>query len=258
LKCRCSATASGCRRSATGTAACSGAADPGGTGGDIPADPDDCSCTECDGSCLVGDYDLDLDDDPDFNDRGHRDDEPDGGTDPHDPGGSDDDGGSGPGPNSGGPGPGAPSAGQARQRRPADLIVPLATLLRLAERPGEIHGFGLLDPALARELAAAAAASPRAEVCVTVTSPEGYAIGHGCARPARPGRAPRQASLAASLITLPARLNVTIPVTTLPSLADPASRAGPEPHAGPGSHTGTGGHAGPDSHSDSWAFRPRR
>ena len=68
--------------------------------------------------------------------------------------------------------------------------MPLATLLGLAERPGEIHGFGLLDPALARELAAAAAASPRTEVCVTVTSPEGYAIGHGCARPAR---TPRQA-----------------------------------------------------------------
>ena len=61
--------------------------------------------------------------------------------------------------------------------------MPLATLLGLAERPGEIHGFGLLDPALARELAAAAAASPRTEVCVTVTSPEGYATGHGCARP---------------------------------------------------------------------------
>ena len=98
------------------------------------------------------------------------------------------------------PGPGVPPQARARQRRPADLIVPLTTLLGLAERPGEIHGFGLLDPALARELAAAAAASPRTEVCVTVTSPEGYAIGHGCARPARtvtPGPArqrPRRAS----------------------------------------------------------------
>ena len=70
--------------------------------------------------------------------------------------------------------------------------MPLATLLGLAERPGEIHGFGLLDPALARELAAAAAASPRTEVCVTVTSPEGYAIGHGCARPARTPAPPAQ------------------------------------------------------------------
>ena len=102
-----------------------------------------------------------------------------------------------------GPRPGAPPTGRSPERRPADLIVPLATLLGLAERPGEIHGFGLLDPALARQLAAAAAASPRTEVCVTVTSGEGYAIGHGCARPARtsrqagpagiPARAPRPA-----------------------------------------------------------------
>ena len=103
--------------------------------------------------------------------------------------------------------PGRP-AGKARERRPADLIVPLATLLGLAERPGDIHGFGLLDPALARELAAAAAASPRTEVCVTVTSPEGYAIGHGCARPAR---ATRPAGPAASPLALPARLNLTDP-----------------------------------------------
>ena len=82
-----------------------------------------------------------------------------------------------------GPKPGAPPAGRPVQRRPADLIVPLVTLLGLAERPGKVQGFGLLDPGLARKLTAGAAASPRAEVCVTVTSPEGYAIGHGCARP---------------------------------------------------------------------------
>jgi hypothetical protein len=37
------------------------------------------------------------------------------------------------------------------------------------------QGFGLLDPALARHMATTAAASPRTEVCLTVTSPEGYA-----------------------------------------------------------------------------------
>ena len=130
--------------------------------------------------------------------------------------------------------PGAPPAGQARQRRPADLIVPLATLLGLAERPGEIHGFGLLDPALARELAAAAAASARTEVCVTVTSAEGYAIGHGCARPARTPRPPGQAAPPAAL---PARLNLTIPAAALPGLSRPAGRAGPR-HEDPGTHPG--------------------
>jgi hypothetical protein len=240
---------------------------PGGTGGDIPADPDDCSCTECDGSCLVGDYDLDLDDDLDLN-GGHGegepgdsqdepgDSEPDAGSDPDDDGGPDS-GGPG-GPDSGGPGPrpGVPPMGQARQRRPADLIVPLTTLLGLAQRPGEIHGFGLLDPALARELAAAAAASPRTEVCVTVTSPEGYAIGHGCGRPARRGRAPCPPGPAASLIALPARLNLTIPAAALPSLARPTSRAGPANHADPANHAGPGGPADLGGHARPWGFAP--
>jgi hypothetical protein len=63
------------------------------------------------------------------------------------------------------------------------LTVPLATLLRLAERPGEMAGLGPIDPALARDLAAAAAANPRSSYCVTVTDQQGHAIGHGCARP---------------------------------------------------------------------------
>jgi Domain of unknown function (DUF222) len=222
-------------------------ADGGEDGSGVGADPDECSCTECDGSCLVGDYDLDLDDDEhdehgdDKPDDGEPDDgEPDGGGNPVGDGG--------PGP--GGPGPGAPPAGLARQRRPADLIVPLTTLLGLAERPGEIHGFGLLDPGLARELAAAAAASPRTEVCVTVTSGEGYAIGHGCARPARTPRTPRiprtarPPGPAGPLTALPARLNLTIPATALPSLPGQASRAGPATHARPASH------------ARPWAFAP--
>jgi hypothetical protein len=40
------------------------------------------------------------------------------------------------------------------------------------------------DPALARDLAAAAARNPRTTWCVTVTDHDGHAIGHGCARPA--------------------------------------------------------------------------
>jgi hypothetical protein len=124
------------------------------------------------------------------------------------------------------PEPGRPTAGLAFQR-PADLIVPLLTMLGLAERPGEIHGFGLLDPGLARELAADAAANPRTEMCVTVTSPEGYAIGHGCARPDRRPR-PEQATTSPNLLQgLPARLNLTIPATALPSLTGNYRRAGP-------------------------------
>ena len=184
-------------------------------GDDAPAGPRDCPCGERDGGCLPnGGHDDPDDDGPGGNvDDRDDDDEPDDGSSPN-----------GGGPGSGGPGPGepasgptAPSARRALQLRPPDLVVPLATLLGLAEQPGEIQGFGLLDPALAREMAAAAAASPRTEVCVTVTSPERYAIGHGCARPERAFRGVREAGTASA--GFPARLNLTIPATILPGLA---------------------------------------
>ncbi len=65
------------------------------------------------------------------------------------------------------------------------LTIPLATLLGLAEHPGDAHGWGALDPALARQLATSAACHPGSSWCVTVTDHLGHAIGHGCARPAR-------------------------------------------------------------------------
>ena len=71
------------------------------------------------------------------------------------------------------------------------LTVPLATLLELADRPGEIPGLGPVDPWLARDLARASAASPKTTWCLTVTDDQGHAIGHGCARPEprkHPGR----------------------------------------------------------------------
>jgi Domain of unknown function (DUF222) len=161
------------------------------------------------------------------------------GDDPNDDG---DDSGDGDGPGDGrgdGPGPGgsgASQAGRSVQPRLPDLVVPLLTLLGSAERPGEVQGFGLLDPALARSMAAAAAASPRTEVCVTVTSPEGYAIGHGCARAEHRPRSGRQSGgCAASPAGLPVRLNLTIPAAAL---------------------TGLTHSAGNDSTS-SWSFAPR-
>jgi hypothetical protein len=138
------------------------------------------------------------------------------------------DNGGGPGPDDRGPEPGCPPAGLPFKRRPADLIVPLVTLLGLAERPGEVHGFGLLDPGLARDLAAVAVASPGTEACVTVTSPEGYAIGHGCARPEHRSRAGQAAATpGVPPPGLPARLNLTIPATALPGLTGNHGRAGP-------------------------------
>jgi hypothetical protein len=63
------------------------------------------------------------------------------------------------------------------------LTVPLATLLELADRPGEIPGLGPVDPWLARDLARTSAASPKTTWCLTVTDDQGQAVGHGCARP---------------------------------------------------------------------------
>ena len=67
------------------------------------------------------------------------------------------------------------------------LTVPAATILDLADRPGEMAGIGPIDPDLARDLAAAAARSARSTWRVTVTDSLGHAIGHGCARPAPAG-----------------------------------------------------------------------
>jgi hypothetical protein len=53
----------------------------------------------------------------------------------------------------------------------------------LAERADLIPCTAPGDPALARDLARAAAANPETTWCVTVTDAQGHAIGHGCARP---------------------------------------------------------------------------
>jgi hypothetical protein len=97
-----------------------------------------------------------------------------------DPGGGDGPGGG----NGAGAAPGTGDPGPALPARP-NLTLPLATLLGLVERPGEAHGLGPLDPALVRDLAAAAARSPHSHWCVTITDADGHAIGHGCCKPTR-------------------------------------------------------------------------
>jgi hypothetical protein len=81
-----------------------------------------------------------------------------------------------------------------------NLTFPLLTLLGLAERPGEAHGLGALDPALARDLAAAGAHHPASEFCVTITDERGYAIGHGCAKAPR-GKAGRAIPASSDRVT---------------------------------------------------------
>ncbi len=102
--------------------------------------------------------------------------------------GSGGDGGRGPGGSRPG-GPAGPGGGAAAGEIPAgfaarvNLTVPLATLLGLAERPGLLSRTGPVDPALARDLAAAAARSPRSTWCVTVTGTDHRPLAHGCGRP---------------------------------------------------------------------------
>ena len=215
----------------------------------------DCSCRECDGSCRPPDDDEDEDQgDPDGNgpdggppgtegppdgpcaghgdcdsgdpddsdpDRGDPEGEAPGSEGP--PGGGDDSGGADPDPD-GEPRAGQPSASAVSPARLADLVLPLATLLGLAERPGEGYGLGPLDPDLCRALAVTTAGSPYTRLCVTVTDPDGIATGHGCARADRRRKRPADAEPARPVpdhdAALPARVNLTITGDRLAELAE--------------------------------------
>jgi hypothetical protein len=76
-------------------------------------------------------------------------------------------------------GPAAPGGFAAR----VNMTLPLATLLDLAERPGLLPRIGAIDPALVRELAAAAARNPASTWCLTITDTDGRPVAHGCGRP---------------------------------------------------------------------------
>jgi hypothetical protein len=104
-----------------------------------------------------------------------------------------------------------------------NLTIPLSVLADRADRPAEIAGIGPIDPDLARDLASAAAPSPRTTWCVTVTDEQGHAIGHGCARP-EPTKPPRART---AQPTAPAP----------PSSHDPAGAPGPSSdHDPPDTH----------------------
>jgi hypothetical protein len=155
------------------------------------------------------------------------------------------------GPSEGGDSGSAPQAPRSPFLRPADgppptltdLVFPLATLLGLAERPGEGHGLGTLDPALCRALAATAALSPYTTICVTITDPDGIAIGHGCVKPGRLARSSR--GPAPPLVALPARINLTITTARLAALRAQPDSGPPGPPEPPGQ---------PGQRETGWAF----
>jgi hypothetical protein len=142
---------------------------------------------------------------------------------PNPDGDSGDDGG-GPGQ----PGPSAPSAPLT------EVTVPLATLQRRAERAGESRLLGPLDPAVARDLTAAAARSSASRWELTVVDEHGYATQHGLARPRRgSGQGPQPTGPFGCV--LPAQVNITVTETFLHQLRAQAAqpRSGAPPGAWP-------------------------
>ena len=108
-----------------------------------------------------------------------------------------------------------------------EVTVPLATLQGRAERPGDNRLLGPFDPALVRDLAASAARHPLSRWEVTVVDAQGYAVGHGIARPGRGRRQASQPPDPASC-ALAAQVNITVTDTLLRQLAaSPRSGAPP-------------------------------
>jgi hypothetical protein len=118
-------------------------------------------------------------------------------------------------------------------------VIPLATLLGLAERPGEGHRLGPLDPDLCRSLALSAAGSPHTRLCVTVTDPDGITTGHGCAR--APRRRPPPPVTRPASTTRPAGITGAVGTTgTTGTGTTQAAGSGPDRGTPPGP-PGTGG-----------------
>ena len=83
------------------------------------------------------------------------------------------------------PGPAGPRGGPgltAGLTGSVNLTIPLTAWLGLTGQPGEAAGYGPLDAAACRDLTAALASVPGSRWCVTITSPRGAALGHGCAK----------------------------------------------------------------------------
>jgi hypothetical protein len=137
-------------------------------------------------------------------------------------------------------GPGAPGSALAEVTVSlAEVIAPLATLQHRAERAGDSRLLGPIDPALTRDLAAAAARSPHSRWELTIVDQHGYAIGHGTARPRRGTRAsPRPPTAGPASSALPARVNITITETLLHQLQTQAAQAAPATQPRPGAPPG--------------------
>ena len=133
--------------------------------------------------------------------------------------------------------PGVPGAAPAGFASRVTLTAPLATLTRLAGRPGELSGLGPVDPWLTRDLAAAAARNPKTTWCVTVTDQPGPRH-RARLRPARTQEPPQTRRPRPAGVLLhpgqpgrPARERIWHLAA-----AHPRTRAGPDHHPRPGHH----------------------
>ena len=131
-------------------------------------------------------------------------------------------------------GAGSQGGPQPLAARLAEVTVPLATLQGRAERAGDSRLLGPVDPALARNLAVAAARSPASRWEVIVVDEHGYATGHGTARPARGASAQPQPPPGSASTALPARVSITVTETCLHQLETQAAqpRSGAPPPGG--------------------------
>ena len=101
-----------------------------------------------------------------------------------------------------------------------NLLVSAGTMLGWSPAPGEIGGFGMLDPQTTRDMIEAASAHSETRWCVTVVGPDGTASAHGCAPgkhpwtqrdgPGPPGEQPTPAEQAARVAELLRRLRVEL------------------------------------------------
>jgi hypothetical protein len=88
------------------------------------------------------------------------------------------------GPQGPGCGHGTGGSGAAPFAAVINLQVPARTLFETGTAPGEIPGFGPVDPQTTRDLVQIASAHPATRWCVTAIGPDGTAREHGCV----PGR----------------------------------------------------------------------
>ena len=152
--------------------------------------------------------------------------------------------GRGPGGGSPRPGPATPGGGAGRAAGltgSVNLTIPLTTWLGLTGHPGEAAGHGPLDAAAARDLANALAARPATRWCLTITTPRGTAIGHGCAPPGHPPPPgspwPGSPGPPGTTPSQPGSPGAGPPGTTPPGTAPPGAPPGTAP---PGAPPGTG------------------